>query len=190
MEANIGTICVSAEGEQGGTRRATPHSPPLLHLHPYIGWLQNSIVQISRNTKFRQNQFEFREISQTLGKISRNTKLNILQNYENKHFCSHLTPTQSAVCCTNSRLLKQSFAARQCYFEMKAIYALQFSILSSLILWGYTQIRRPLETKLVHQLFTAVLGSQAQGPEPTPGLYKGGSGRIRRYCYGLRQAKA
>ena len=65
MEADIGTICVSVKGEQGGTHRAPPPlpTPLLLLLH-------------------------------------------------------------SAVCCTNSRLLKQSFAARQCYFEMKTIYAL------------------------------------------------------------------
>ena len=52
---------------------------------------------------------------------------------------SSSTPTYihrvAAVCCTNSRLLKQSFAAQQCYFEMKPIYAPQFSIPSSLILW-------------------------------------------------------
>ena len=48
---------------------------------------------------------------------------NISQNYKSENFCSHPTPTQSAVCCTNSRLLKQSFAAQQCYFEMKPIYA-------------------------------------------------------------------
>ena len=37
MEADIGTICVSGEGEQGGTRRVPPHSPPpllLLHSEP------------------------------------------------------------------------------------------------------------------------------------------------------------
>ena len=31
------------------------------------------------------------------------------------------TPTQSAVCCTNSCLLKHYFAVQQCYFEMKPI---------------------------------------------------------------------
>ena len=73
MEAKIGTICISAGGEQGGTSRA----PPLLLLHSYIGWLWNSIVQIFQNTKFWQNYFEFRKILQNSRKILWNMKLNI-----------------------------------------------------------------------------------------------------------------
>ena len=75
--------------------------------------------------KFGKN-FEKHEINY-FAKLSR--------NYENENFRSNPTPTQSAVCCTNSHLLKQSFAARQCFFEMKPIYNPQYSILSSLILW-------------------------------------------------------
>ena len=82
MEADIGTICISAEGEQGGTCRAgPPHSPPLLLLYSYIGWLQNSIVQISRNSKFWWNYLEFCEISRNSRKILQNMKLNISQNF-------------------------------------------------------------------------------------------------------------
>ena len=123
MDAYIGTICFSGEGAQGGK---CPVPPRLLLLYSYIGLLRNSIVQILRNTKFWQNLFEFHEISWNSKKILWNTKLIISQKFckimKNKFFCSHLAPTQSAVCCTNSHLLKQSFAMWQCFFEMKPIY--------------------------------------------------------------------
>ena len=82
--------------------------------------------------KFREN-FAKHEINY-FWKISR--------NYKKENFCSNPTPTQSAVCCTNYRLLKHSFAAWQCFFEMKPIYTPQYSILSSLILWKFVTFYR------------------------------------------------
>ena len=114
MGADIGTICVSAEGAQGGMRRPPhsplpPPSPPLLHRVAAKQHCTNfakhkilmKLFRISQNfAKFQEN-FANNEIKY-LAKIS--------QNYENENFRSHPIPTQFAICCTNSRLLKQSFA--------------------------------------------------------------------------------
>ena len=47
-------------------------------LHSYIGWLQNSIVKISQNTKFWQNYFELHEIQ---GKFRETRKLKVYQKF-------------------------------------------------------------------------------------------------------------
>ena len=47
----------------------TGQPPPSLHwVHSHIGWLRNSIVKISLNTKLWQNYFEYREIGGKLRK--------------------------------------------------------------------------------------------------------------------------
>ena len=51
MEADIGTICNSAEGEQGGTHRPPPPTPPLL-LRTVARWpkiLQNNSKGAAKN---------------------------------------------------------------------------------------------------------------------------------------------
>ena len=103
MDAYIGTICFSGEGAQGGK---CPVPPLLLLLYSYIGLLQNSIVQILRNTKFWQNLFEFRKISWNLRKILHNMKSNyfakILRNYEKRNFLQH--PCSYTICCLLHKL--------------------------------------------------------------------------------------
>ena len=52
--------------------------------------VQHFISYFAKPRKFRQNfNFVFREISRNSRKVSRNTKLNMSRNYENKIFCSH-----------------------------------------------------------------------------------------------------
>ena len=68
---------------------------------------------------------------------------NVCKNFaklQKQKFCSHPTPTQSAVCCLSLTLLsdKRFFnVARQCYFEMKTNMKSYFSILSSILLWSW-----------------------------------------------------
>ena len=64
MEADIGTICISAEGAQGSMclPPPLPIPTPFLLLHYYIVWLRNSIV--SQNLKLNILQ-KFLEIAKT-----------------------------------------------------------------------------------------------------------------------------
>ena len=132
MEADIGTICVSAQCAHGCMRRP-PHSPPPPPPPPLL----LSVAAKQHRTNFPKHEIltKLFRISRNSRNILRNTKLNISRKFSKITKMKFSQPPYSyIICCTNSRLLKQSFAARQCYFEMKLIYALYFSILSSLIL--------------------------------------------------------
>ena len=107
---------------------------------------------ISRNfVKFQENF-----VKQEIKYFAKN-----LQNYKNKIFCSHPTPTQSAVCYSPSPPAAKRFfiAARQCYLDLKTLKEPYFSILASIILWFYSTIIKEelhLHSKSQYYLILAV----------------------------------
>ena len=127
---NRGQSALAWRVRQGGTGPA----PPLLH--SYIGWLQNSIVKISRKEIFDIIILIFAKFEENVAKHEIKNFEKISQHYENKIFAATLV-LHNLLSATHPPLLsakKFFIAAWQCFFEMKTNKELYFSILSSLIL--------------------------------------------------------
>ena len=113
-KANSQQSALARRVRQGCTGRP----PPSLHwVHSHIGWLRNSIVKISLNTKLWQNYLNITKLEENYAK------------HEIKNFAATLL-------LHNLPSAKRFFIeARQCYLEMRMIQQPYFSILSSIILW-------------------------------------------------------
>ena len=107
MEADIGTICISTEGAQGGTCRPplTPHSPPPSSSStPTSGGCETALYKVREKQNFDKIILNFAKFQENFTKHEIKYFANISRDYKNKNYAATLllhillSAAQTSIC--------------------------------------------------------------------------------------------